>query len=97
LHRNLADIADVKDERLYGVFPFFRQYVTIEQLVEIAAELSDVQADFWEGFIASVPAAWQVSAEAKRALSRFLLERARFLADNIEAVASRVLAAEFDE
>jgi hypothetical protein len=97
LHRNLADIAYVKDERLYGVFPFFRQYVTIEQLIEVAAELSDVQADFWEDFIASLPAAWQVSAEAKRAVSRFLLERARFLADNIEAVASRALVAAFDE
>jgi hypothetical protein len=39
----------------------------------------------------------RVSSEAKLAINRFLLERARFLADNIEAMASKALALESDE
>ena len=98
LDRNLANIANVKDERLYGLYPFFRPYVTIDRIARIASEeMSDVRADLWEDLINSVPAAWQVSSEAKLAISGFLLERARFLADNIEAMARKALALESDE
>jgi hypothetical protein len=92
LDRNLANIANVKDERLYGLYPFFRQYVTGDQIARIASEeLRTVGTDFWEDLIDSIPAAWQVSPEAKLAISLFLLERARFLADNIGAVARNAL------
>ena len=90
LRRNLADIANVKDKRLYGLLPDFSPHVTADQIVQVAVEkLKKVSADFWDDLIDSVPVKWQVSAETKEAISRFLLERARFLADNIEAITTR--------
>jgi len=98
LSPSLANIANVKDEQLYGLYPFFRPFVTIDRIAQIASEeMSNVQVDLWEDLINSVPAAWQISPEANLAISRLLLERARFLADNIEAMARKALALESDE
>ena len=72
--------------------------MTIDRIAQIASEeMSNVQVDLWEDLINSVPAAWQISPEANLAISRLLLERARFLADNIEAMARKALALESDE
>ncbi len=93
LSRNLTNIANVKDERIYGLFPFFREYVTAEQIGHIAGEeFKNIQTELWEDLINSFPAAWQVSSDAKQAISRLLLERAHFLADNIESIAKKSLA-----
>lgn len=87
----LANIDNTKDERLYGLFPFFRAYVTTEQLEEVAKELSRVRSDLWKDLLESIPDAWDVSAEARRAIDKFLLERARFLAGNLRVFAHREL------
>jgi hypothetical protein len=98
LTRNLADIANVKDDRLYGLFPFFEEYVTTEEIARIALEeLQNLRAEMWEDLLNSVPTAWQVSSDAKQAIGRLLLERARFLADNIESIAARFITDTHEE
>jgi hypothetical protein len=91
LTNRLAEINNIKEERLYGLFPFFQPYVTTEQLEEVAKELSRVRSDLWKDLLDSIPDKWDVSAEARRAIDKFLLERARFLADNLRALAHREL------
>lgn len=87
LTRKLADIENIKDERLYGCFPFFREVVTVKQIGEYATELKEKRSWLCGGLLDDLPAAWDVSSETKQTINRLLLERAVFLADNIEAIA----------
>jgi hypothetical protein len=83
----LTSIETIKEERLYGCFPFFRSVVTVEQICQIATELKEKRSRLCGGLLGDLPAAWDVSNETKQAIDRLLLERAVFLADNIEAIA----------
>lgn len=93
LNRDLANIARVKDDRLYGLFPFFRKHVTAEQIAQVAVvELKNVHDDLWGDLLDTLPDAWQVTLDAKRAINRLLLERARYLADNLESIVAPLKA-----
>ena len=94
LSRNLAFIESVQEERLYGLFPFFCNYVTIENIRSIANELRGVRSSLWIDLLRAIPDDWDVSDEAKQAIDKLLLDRARFLADNIEEMLSRELQLE---
>ena len=83
----LASIETIKDERLYGCFPFFRDTATVKQIGECATELKESRSMLCSGLFGDLPAAWDVSNQTKQAINRMLLERAVFLADNIEAIA----------
>ncbi len=83
----LANIEVIKEERLYGCFPFFRDIVTIEQLSQCAKELGEKRSRLCDRLLDDLPGAWDVSNETKHAINSLLLERAVFLADNIEAIA----------
>jgi HipA-like protein len=87
LTSSLAHIENIHDERSYGLFPFFLGYVTSNEIVQTAKALRDVRSELWADLLRSIPIAWEVSQEAKHAIDRFLLERARFLADNFPKIA----------
>jgi hypothetical protein len=87
----LANIDKTKEERLYGLFPFFRPYVTLEQLHSVVEDLSRVRSELWKDLLDSIRDAWAVSAPARQAIDKFLLERARFLVDNLGSLALREL------
>jgi hypothetical protein len=91
LNRSLAYIENTQEERLYGLFPFFQGQVTADEIGEAAKGLKDVQSDLWEDLLRSIPVNWGISDEAMQAIDRFLVERARFLVDNIRAMAHREL------
>jgi hypothetical protein len=82
----LAHIDLVRDEVLYGFFPIFARYVTSEQIVAAGEILHVARPEMWEDVLASIPNEWQLSNEAREAIDRFLLERARFLVDNLEHI-----------
>ena len=72
--------------------------MTAGRIGRIAAEeLRNLRAHLWEDLVNSVPAAWQVSSDAKQAIGRLLLERARYLADNIKSIAARFLTNTHEE
>lgn len=87
----LANIEAIKEEKLYGCFPFFRGLVTVEQIRQCATELKEKRSRLCGGLLDDLPAAWDVSNETKQTINRLLLERAVFLADNIEAIADEEL------
>ncbi|MEW6209198.1 MAG: HipA family kinase [Acidobacteriota bacterium] len=91
LGRDLAYIDSTQEEKLYGLFPFFQGQVTADDIGQAARSLGEVRSDFWEDILRSIPDAWEVSGEALEAIDRFLLDRARFLADNIRAMAFKEL------
>jgi hypothetical protein len=77
-----------RDEVLYGFFPIFSKYVTSEEIVAAGEILQAAQPEMWADILASVPNEWQLSSEARDAIDRFLLERARYLVDNLEHIVS---------
>jgi hypothetical protein len=86
IDRSLANIDNTHDERLYGLFPFFRGYVSVEGIDEAADLLRKAGPDLWGDILGSIPAEWGLSNEARQAIDGFLLERARFLIDNLHRI-----------
>ena len=81
----LAHIDRVRDERTYGLFPAFAGFVTPDQLIWCAAMLKGLARETVEGFVAGVPAEWEVDHRARAALAQFVHGRAGFIADRIGA------------
>ena len=79
LSPRLADIDNVQDERIYGLFPSFLGHLTIEPMEAVLEFFRDVQSHLWEDLLALIPREWQVPDDAKRAIDQFLLNRARYL------------------
>lgn len=90
LTSRLADIANIRDERIYGFFPFFKSHVSREQIIQESETLKGVDSKMWRDLLQEIPDDWQVRNETKSAIDRFLKDRARFLAENF----SRILPAE---
>ncbi len=78
----LADIGNIREERIYGFFPFFKSHVTREQIIQASEELKSVSPQLWQDILAEMPKDWQVGDETKTAIDRFLKDRARFLTEN---------------
>ncbi len=78
----IANLASVRDSKLYGLFPEFSRYVSREAVkrpLERAQTLSREAASR----ITAVPADWGLGAEAREALGTFLLDRAIYLGENL--------------
>lgn len=73
LTSKLANIETIKDERLYGYFPFFRDIATVEQLSKFATELAEKRSKRCAGLLNDLPDTWEVSNETKQAINRLLL------------------------
>lgn len=82
----LAHIDFIRDEVLYGFFPIFSGYVTSEQIVAAGKILQAARPEMWADILNSIPDEWELSNAAREAIDRFLLERARFLVDNLEHI-----------
>lgn len=97
INRNLAFIENTREEKLYGLFPFFRDFVTVETLAQAATDLRNVRSSMWADLLRSIPDEWSISDEARLAIDRFLLERASFVVDNIEEMASKELRSDVSD
>jgi hypothetical protein len=80
LNRRIADIDNVRDERVYGLFPFFQGHVTRDQIIQESTILSTVNSEMWNDLIEGIPEEWEVDKETRIAIGDFLKDRARFLA-----------------
>ncbi len=78
---HIADIGSIREERVYGFFPFFKSHVSRDSIIEESERLRTIRNEVWKDLIADLPADWNVSNEIKVAIDRFLAGRARFLAD----------------
>jgi hypothetical protein len=82
LSPRVADINQIREERIYGFFPFFKSHVSREQLIKESSELSKISSDIWQDLLQKIPFDWEVSQDTKNAIDRFLKDRARFLSEN---------------
>lgn len=78
----IAEIENVRDERIYGFFPFFKSHVSREQIIQESEILKNVSSELWRDLLRNIPDDWQVGEAAKSAIDRFLKDRARFLGEN---------------
>ena len=79
----LANIDKVRDEHVYGLFPEFRGQLREDIIVDCARRLREMDAATAREMIATVPAEWEVSPEARTAWAELISRRASVVADNI--------------
>jgi hypothetical protein len=92
LTTRLGQIGNVKDRRLYGLFPEFREFVTVEAIDGVAAEFSTVTPALWADLLRSIPSEWEITEPVRKAIDTFLIDRAQFLRDNLHDIAHRALS-----
>ena len=84
LTSKLSHIDKVKEGHLYGLFPEFRGKLRATTIDSCAARLREMDMVTAEEMVQTVPAEWDVSAEAKQAWSELIYHRAGFVADNVQ-------------
>lgn len=73
----------VNDEKIYGLFPEFIEYVTPTAVREAIARLNEM-TDYEAGrLVDGIPDEWEVTWESRIALANFIKRRATYLASNI--------------
>jgi hypothetical protein len=82
----LARIDRIKDKRLFGMFPEFREHIGDDRtsVRQAAKKLLSLGRGDVISAVQAVPREWDVKAGALDALVKFVLERAIFVAESIE-------------
>ena len=79
----LARIDKVQDDRVYGLFPEFRELLREDIIASCVARLREMDAATADAMIATVPVEWEVSKEARKAWSELIYRRASIVADYV--------------
>lgn len=79
----IANIGRIKDERIYGLFPAFRKFLTLRRVSNAVSKLCEIRGILIDEMIDSIPVEWGVSKVGASALRVLIVDRARFLADHI--------------
>jgi hypothetical protein len=77
-------LSSVNDDRLYGLFPAFRPYVTRAAMLEVVAEVEAVVRSEVEAMIDRVPREWQVDDSARREWCNWICRRAKTMRRIVE-------------
>lgn len=83
LSERLGEIASVRDEYTYGLFPSFVPFIDLGELHWCMAMLRTVTREQVEALISRIPTQWEVSSGAATALAVQIHARAGFVADRI--------------
>lgn len=83
LTKAIGHIDRVKDERLYGNFPEFREYLSHQNVRLYADQLVTFSKAKAEALLSDIPQPWSPAADVRAAVVDFLNERARFVGQNI--------------
>jgi hypothetical protein len=83
LATKLANLDKVKDNRVYGLFPRFRPFLSKEAARRGIERLKQFTKADAEKIVRSIPKEWDVSEAARKALVDFLVRRASYLAQNM--------------
>ncbi len=88
LTKRLPYIEYVKDERVYGLFPEFRDHLRKDVIQSCAQKLGTFRSAVANDIVSRVPHEWGVSNEVRLAWINLICGRAHFLATNIETILS---------
>jgi hypothetical protein len=90
LDDKIANVAWVKDDRLYGMFPGFVPHVRQTDVEAGIARLRELKESFVAGIVATIPRDWEVEDTARKALTELICRRAEFVADIVLAQIARI-------
>lgn len=86
LKTSIADIANVKDDGIYGLFPAFVDLVKEADAEKALDDLRKIDAKRIAEVIASVPESWEVPKPVRDAWRKFFVDRATYVADNLKGL-----------
>ncbi len=78
----LANIDQIKEANVFGLFPEFVPRLNQDAFHQALDDLAYIPRQFVEEIVSSVPREWDVSREARSALTELIIRRALFLATN---------------
>lgn len=84
LTKGVSAIDKIKDDGVYGLFPEFRKRVKQVDVQHFARVLGELPRERIEEVIDLIPRQWELNSVVRKALGRFLSERAQFVAETIE-------------
>jgi hypothetical protein len=86
INRRLGFIERVRDKKVYGLFPEFKEFLDREEVKRLSAKLGQFSRTTAEEFIETVPAEWEVDRQSCSTWGTMITERAHFIAENIEHI-----------
>ncbi|MGA2035326.1 MAG: HipA family kinase [Thermoguttaceae bacterium] len=90
LSPKIANIDQITDSQLYGMFPAFVERVAEDHARNAIARLGELREDTVEEIVGRVPSEWDVNAKLRKALRDLIVQRAAFVAANILSLLGRV-------
>ncbi len=79
LEASLFDKYVLEDDGIYGRFPEFASLIDFEAVTSATLRLQELDPQFVQSVVASIPAEWSLSDAARRALVDMIVERAKFV------------------
>jgi hypothetical protein len=86
LDRRLGHLERLRDMSIYGLFPEFKHILSRDRVSAFADQLATVSVEVAQSFISRVPEAWMVDRATRGHWTKNVVDRAHFLADNIESI-----------
>lgn len=86
LDRRIGHLEKIRDEAIFGLFPEFRALLSRDQVSTLASRLATFSLTLARSFISQVPVEWSVDGMTRGSWAKNLVDRAHFLADNIESI-----------
>lgn len=83
LTRRIGHMDEIRDTTIFGCFPEFLPFLDRGHVQAAAERVGQMDGEQAGGIVARVPAEWQVEAIVREAWSRFIVERAAFVAANM--------------
>lgn len=82
----INNIEHVKDNRIYGVFPAFIDYIKRGNFDNAIAKLKSFSLIDAYNVIEDIPKEWQVTSKTSESIKEFLFDRAKFLVESLPSV-----------
>ena len=83
--RKLAQVDTIRDSRVFGLFPEFRNFLNRDTVREAVADLKKITNVPVAKMTEHVPKEWEVTREAMDAVIELIVGRAAYVADTIES------------
>jgi hypothetical protein len=90
LDHRVATIAKVTDNRLYGMFPGFVQHVRQQEVAAAIDRLEELDETVVMRIVETIPADWEVTTAARKALTELIVRRAAFVSDHVKDLIGHV-------
>jgi hypothetical protein len=84
LNRRVKNIDKMKDERVFGLFPEFLDFLQRIHVGQAMSDLKLIDSEVASSMMRTIPREWDVPQSAQEALVELIIGRAAFVAETIE-------------